>query len=208
MEAIDQFLPPHQRQLLISYEEVNDVIQSRPNKKSSGSDSMPYFLLKYFNPSILLFFTIFFNHCIASAHFPSSWKNAFITAIPKPGKDSSIISNWRPISQLNCISKVFEKLLQIRINRHIPAFNIFQNQFGFLSGHSAEHALARLQADINGGLNNGNITSILALDLRAAFDTVWHDGLVHKLFRLGLNPMLIRIVKSMLNGRSFCVFNW
>lgn len=205
LDEIDNLLPLHQRKLLTSSEEVNSIIQNRPNKKSSGSDSMPYFLLKYLNPSIILFFTIFFNHCIATAHFPSSWKNALITAIPKPGKDSSIISNWRPISQLSCVSKIFEKILQIRINHHIPSFNIFHNQFGFLSGLSAEHALTRVQADINDGLNNGKITSILALDLRAAFDVVWHDGLIHKLCKLGLNPMLIRVVKTMLTGRSFSV---
>lgn len=205
LEEVNSLLPLHHRNLLTSCDEVTDIIQGRPNKKSSGSDSMPYFLLKYLNPSIILFLTVFFNHCIASTHFPASWKNALITAIPKPGKDSSIISNWRPISQLNCVSKVFEKILQIRINRHIPSFNIFQNQFGFLSGLSAEHALARVQADINGGLNNGEITSILALDLRAAFDVVWHDGLIHKLCKLGLNPNLIKIVKSMLNDRSFSV---
>lgn len=207
---------PHHNQLnnnsplspsgLLTYTgELNEIIQSRPNKKSAGHDSMPYFLIKRFSPSIILFLTTLFNHCIANAHFPTSWKYALVTPIPKPGKDASIRSNWRPISQLNCVSKLFEKVLMRRINNTIKNLGIFQNQFGFLSGHSTEHALARLQSDIDSGLNNKQITSILSLDLRAAFDVVWHDGLIHKLCKLGFNPLIIKLIKSMLNGRTFSV---
>lgn len=205
LELVDTFLPQWQRGLLTSSDEVSRVICERPNKKSSGSDTMPFFLIKNFCPSIILFLTIFFNLCIANAHFPSSWKHAIITAIPKPGRDASVISNWRPISQLNCVSKIFERIIMIRINRLISSMDLFRDQFGFLAGNSTNHALARLQADIDGGLNIGKITSILALDLKAAFDVVWHDGLIHKLCKLGFSPILIKIIKTMLSGRTFSV---
>lgn len=46
---------------------------------------------------------------------------------------------------------------------------------------------------------------MVALDLRAAFDTIWHNGLLYEMFRLGVNCFLIRIVQSMLAGRTFSV---
>lgn len=205
LEFVNSLLPEHQRDLLTSAEEVQNIIATRPNKKSSGRDSMPYFLIKKFHPSIILFLVTFFNHCIANAHFPESWKHAIITAIPKPGRDSSIISNWRPISQLNCVSKIYEGVIVSRMNKIFHGLNLFQSQFGFLSGHSTEHALAGVQSDIDAGLNVGKITSILAIDLKAAFDVVWHDGLVHKLCRAGINPILIKIIKAMLTNRTFSV---
>lgn len=103
------------------------------------------------------------------------------------------------------MAKVFENFLANRINCHIDNLDILNNQFGFLRGHSTEHALARLQNYINNGLNTRRITSIVALDLRAAFDVVWHDGLVHKLYKFNLNPILIKIIKSMLHARRFAV---
>lgn len=205
LTAIDNSLPLHQRNLLTHAEEVSTIISSRPNKKSSGHDQMPFFLIKQFCPSIILFLVTLFNQCLASSHFPASWKHATVTSIPKIGKDSSILSNWRPISLLNCISKIFEKILMNRVNREIPHMNILQNQFGFLTGVSSEHALALLQANINTGLNNKQITSIVAIDLKSAFDVVWHDGLIHKLCKLGLNPIIIKTIKNFLTNRSFSV---
>jgi len=55
------------------------------------------------------------------------------------------------------------------------------------------------------GLNNGKVTTAVLLDIRAAFDTVWHHGLLHKLMNLGLSPLLCKIIKSFLDGRSMSV---
>lgn len=190
---------------LTTSEEVSLIAHTRPNKKSSGRDTMPYFIIKKFSPDIFLFLATFFNHCLANCHFPSTWKHAIITPIPKPGKDGTILSNWRPISQLNCVSKIFERILMNRVGKILCNPNLLPNQFGFLSGHSTEHALSRMQADIDDGLNNGKITSILSLDLKAAFDVIWIDGLIHKLCKLGVHPALIKIIKSMLTGRTFAI---
>lgn len=205
LEEINNTLPYAQQNLLTSAEEVSQIIVTRPNKKSCGFDSMPYFLIKKFHPDIILFLSTFFNHLISISYFPECWRHASITPIPKPGKDSSIISNWRPISQLNCISKIFERVIANRLERFNETANIFPDQFGFLPGHSADHALARLQADILRGLNERKVTTLVALDLRAAFDTIWHDGLIMKMVDLGINCHLIKTIQSMLTGRTFTV---
>lgn len=202
---VNESLPLVHRNLFTSASEVMDIIKSRPNKTSTGRDDMPYTIMKSFSFKIILFLATFFNHCLAISHFPDCWKHSIITPIPKPGRDASVITNWRPISQLSCLLKIFEKIYMTRIAKFTATLPILQNQFGFLNGHSTEHALTRIQADIDGGLNGNEITSILAIDLRAAFDVVWHHGLVHKLCKLGYNPHLIKLVQSFLYNRKFRV---
>lgn len=113
LNAINQKLPSHQRGLLTHIGEVENIIGKRPNKKSTGNDGLPFTIIKQFSPLMHLFLTILFNQCLAISYFPEFWKSARVTAIPKPNKDSSVITNWRPISQLCCLSKIFEKLFPI-----------------------------------------------------------------------------------------------
>lgn len=193
------------RGFLTSVEEVADIIKTRPNKKSSGNDGMPFSLIKKLDTQIVRCLTIIFNHLIAISYFPNCWQHAIITPLPKPGKDSSLIENWRPISQLCCTSKIFEKIIANRINNHIHSLDIYKNQFGFLAGNSTYHALAKIQADVNCGLNHGKITTMVALDLKAAFDTIWHDGLLHKMVRLKFPLHIIKLIQKMLDSRSFAV---
>lgn len=166
---------------------------------------MPYTIIKQFDDRVLRGITILFNHLLAIHHFPSSWQHAIITPILKPGKDSTLIENWRPISMLPCIAKILKRIVAPRLNNHIHKLNIYQNQFGFLNGNSTLHAMANLQSDITWGLNNGMVTTMVALELKAAFDTVWHNGLLHKMVKLNFPIHIIKIIQSMLSLRSFHV---
>lgn len=205
LNELNERLPSNRRDLLTCGSEVCDIISAAPPKRSSGPDSMPYFLIKHFSPSVILFLTVLFNHLLSTSYFPAAWKHSIVTPIPKPNKDPSLIENWRPISNLNCVSKIFERLMARRILRVIDGLEIFETQFGFLRGLSTHHALARLQSAIDRGLNDGKFTTFVSLDLRSAFDTVWHDGLVFKLGRLNFPPTLIKIIHSFLSNRSFSV---
>lgn len=201
----NNLLPLHQQNILTSAEEVHNVIKSRPNKKSTGSDNLPFTIIRQFSPTNILFLAILFNHLLAKACFPECWKHALVTAIPKAGKDNDILSNWRPISQLPCISKIFEKIISFRLNNVIHKLGIFENQFGFLKHNSTTHALAKIQDSINAGLGVGELTTVIALDLKAAFDVMWHDGLIYKMNKLGFGPCVCKIVQNFLKNRSFSV---
>lgn len=205
LSKINDILPENLKNILTCTEEVVEIIKSRPNKKSTGSDEMSYFLIKFFGHNIIIFLTILFNHAISQSYFPKIWRSAQVISISKANKDPSILTNWRPISQLQCISKIFEKIMATRIIASTRNKNIFKTQFGFRGKISTEHALGTLQGDIEHGLNDGMITSVVSLDLRAAFDVVWHDGLIHKLVNLKFQPILIKLIKCMLTQRSFTV---
>lgn len=205
LRAINDDLPLTQRNVLTSAEEVAAIIRGAPAKKSTGSDQMPYVVLKTFSPAVILLIVTFFNQLLACAHFPTIWKHAQVTPIPKVGRDSSIITNWRPISNLNCLSKIFERILAGHIALHLDTLDLFPDQFGFLRGHSSVHALGKLQSAVNNGLNDGKFTAFVSLDLRAAFDTVWHDGLLFKMSNLGFPVFLIKTIQSFLANRSFSI---
>lgn len=205
LSDINMILSDDRKNLLTSADEITDIIAKRPNKKSTGTDGTPYYMIKQFSPEIILFLTILFNHLISVSYFPNCWKTALVTPIPKPSKDISVLTNWRPISNLNCISKLFERVIVSRMFYHIRRLNIFQNQFGFLNKLSTQHALGKLQMNIDRGLNNRMATSFVSLDLKAAFDTVWHDGLIFKLGKLGFPASVIKLIKNFLHNRTFAV---
>lgn len=203
--ALNSLLPPSQRGILTSAEEISTIIRLTPNKRSCGSDQMPYLLMKRFVPAIMLLMTVFFNQLLANVYFPTGWKHSLITPIPKAGKDSSIVSNWRPISSLCCISKIFERVLAARITRHIDGLDILKQQFGFLKHHSSVHALGHFHSAVCEGLNNGRFTTLVSLDLRAAFDTVWHEAVVFKMTKLDFPIYIIKMVQAFLRHRTFSV---
>lgn len=194
------------RKNFISTIDLKNVIASRNNKKSSGNDHMPNYALKKLSFLALYWLAILFNHITNVQHIPSNWKFASVTPVPKPSKNNNIVNNWRPISQLPTISKCYEKVLDNMIRLHCIENNLIDPfQFGFQPGSSTVHAIAKIFDDISTGLNRRCPTLAVLIDLQSAFDVIWHDGIVFKLHQLGLNPILIKLIKSFLSDRKFQV---
>lgn len=185
-------------------EEVKRKFKYLNNKKSAGNDKIPNLVLKKLPVNIIIYFTILFNNLLNYAHFPDHWKKAKIMSIPKKGKDNSDPNNYRPISLLSNIGKVYERIINDRIltvcrNKEI----IPENQFGFRKNHSTIHAINKLSSDINWALNRGACLGACLIDLEKAFDTVWLNGLIVKLHKKGFPLILIKLIQSMIYGRSF-----
>jgi hypothetical protein len=130
------------------------------------------------------------------------WKHAVVIPIPKPGKDPSNPSNYRPISLLSSISKVFERIILKRLNTFVSTQNVLPNhQFGFRAAHSTSHQLNRVVRHVKNKIGWSQSTGMLLLDVKKAFDSVWHDTLLHKLIHQGgCNIFLARIIHSFLSG--------
>jgi hypothetical protein len=119
-----------------------------------------------------------FNGILRSGHFPSTWKLGRVILFPKPGKDPSRPENYRPITLLSNISKIFERLLLRHLIPHIP---LRKEQFGFRAEHSTTLQLTRVLHHMQTALHKHEQTGIILLDMEKAFDPVWHEGQVHKL---------------------------
>jgi hypothetical protein len=122
--------------------------------------------------------------------------------LPKPNKDHSSPLNYRPISLLNSLAKLFEKVLLKRLHFALKKL-IREEQYGFKKGHSTTHALLRLVERIALGFNNNKSTIALFLDIERAFGKVWTTGLISKLNQAGVPAHYKHIIHSYLHNRVF-----
>ena len=122
-----------------------------------------------------------FNTSLETSQFPDSWKNARITPIFKDG-DKAEKSNYRPISVLPLISRLFEKLVFNQLHQYLVRNNLIHpGQSGFLKLHSTLTCLIKNTDDWYSGLDTGQMVGTVFIDLKKAFDTVQHDLLCKKL---------------------------
>ena len=139
--------------------------------------------------------------------FPSKFKHALITPLlKKPGLSKSDTSNFRPISNLNTIGKILERLALARLLPHLsvsPSFSPGPLQSAYRKFHSTETALLKLTNDIMDAIDSGKVTILAALDMSAAFDTLNHTTLFHRLENtFGLSRTVHTWIHSYLTNRS------
>ena len=109
-------------------------------------------------------------------------KEGILTTIQKPGKDPALPSSYRPISQLDTIGNLFEKIPLSRNLCEMSGSGLLRNeQFGFRPKHSTSLQLARLVERVSRNFDQRRLTGAIFLDVAKAFDTVWVDGLLYKL---------------------------
>lgn len=180
-------------------------IRSLKCRKSPGPDCIPNIILKNLPRKCIVLLTKILNGCLYLFYYPSTWKIAKVIAIRKPGKSSSLTGSYRPISLLCTLGKVFERLILSRLSRYTDK-HLIGEQFGFRRGHSTVQQLARVAEHVTDNLNRNCSTSMFLLDIEKAFDTVWHEGLLHKLLNIGVPIQLVKLIQSYLKNRYFKVY--
>jgi endonuclease/exonuclease/phosphatase family metal-dependent hydrolase len=187
-------------------EEVIRLAGKLPNKKAPGVDGITNEIIKELPAEAGRRLVAIFNAALRLQHFPTSWKEAKVVVFPKPGKSHRDPANYRPISLLSGLSKLFEKLILARLTSHCEDHNLLPDQqFGFRSQHSCDHQLLRVTNKIAHGLNTNKPTGVVFLDVAKAFDRVWHEGLLFKLILRKFPNSLVNLVASYLGNRSFHV---
>ena len=180
---------------------VRRAIKSCRNSKAFGPDKLSIFHLKNLGPRAIKYITALFNLSVTTCQIPSIWKSSLIIPIPKPGKDTSLGTSYRPISLLCPAAKVLESLILPTINKYLqPA----PDQHGFRPDHSTTSALLQMTTDIAMGFNQRkppDLTICVAVDLSAAFDTVCHNNLLSKINSSQLPPATARWLSCYLRGR-------
>ena len=141
-----------------------------------------------------------FNNNINNGTFPSKLKTADIT--PTHKKNERILKeNYRPISILPAISKIYEKLLADQLNIHFEKI-LSKFQCGFRKGFSAQHCLIYMIEKWKKSLDNKGAAGALLTDLSKAFDCLDHGLLIAKLEAFGLDYPSLNIINSYLSNRS------
>lgn len=188
----------------VSTDELKKTILSSPTK-SCCLDPWPTFLVKDFLDSLTLPITNIINSSLSQGIFPQAFKRAIVTPLlKKPKLDRNEFKNYRPVSNLNFISKVLERVVSIQLSTHINAHNLgCPVQSAYQPFHSTETALLKIKNDIMINLAKGQATALVLLDLSAAFDTIDHALLLHRLSHwFGIKGSALDWFASYLSGRN------
>src|SRR6218665_1842396 len=178
-------LPP------VTYLEVFNLLKSMV-PKSSPMDFIPTPLMVSCSDVFSHLIAHLANLSFAEGCFPSCFKSALVTPLlKKPNLDPGNLSNFRPISNLNNISKILERLFLTRIRNHITycgcdrlnkkISSVLISQLVYREGYSTETALISTLDNIFSSIDNGKACLSVCLNLSAAFDTVDHQLLLSKL---------------------------
>jgi hypothetical protein len=186
----------------ISCREVKAEVESLKIRKAPGHDNIPNCVLKNLSSSAFEFLTIIYNACLRASYFPLDWKIGKVVAISKPGKDRKLPRNYRPITLLSTIGKIFEKLILNRLLDFEAEKRILKDQqFGFRSKHSTTQQIVRIVETAALRFSENKSTAMVMLDIAKAFDSVWHEALVHKLHTYAFPMYLVKMIKSFLENR-------
>ena len=181
---------------------IRDAICKMKTSKGSGNDNISSYFLKISLPFITKSLCCIFNKSILKCVFPAQWKIARVTPIFKEG-DKNAKSNYRPISVLPVISRLFEKLVYNQLYEYMSTNGLIAScQSGFRAHHSTTTALLKCTDDWLNGIDAGKYAGVVFVDLKKAFDTVDHGILLQKLAHYGVQGHELEWFKSYLSKRT------
>ena len=185
--------------------EIIEIVNDLKSKKSSGIDCICNFMLKEIIDSLSLNLCKMINCTLDKGFFPSVFKTAKVMPLFKKG-NPKIVNNYRPISLLSCISKVFEKVMLKRLTKFINKHNVlYEGQYGFRKNRSTVDACLDLVGNIITELEKNNYTIGIFLDMSRAFDTIKLSILLKKLEHYGIRGIAQQWIASYLCDRKLKV---
>ena len=192
----------------ITEEDTIKAIDNLENKNSSGHDGISNKLLKLIGHVLCKSLTLIINQMLTSGIFPDAFKTAKIILIHKKG-DSALLSNYRPISLLPTISKIFERIIYNQLYQYFNDNGLLaEQQYGFRSQHSTEYAATKLIDHISQEMDSGKTPGALYIDLSKAFDTLSFEIILYKLKYYGvMGTELCLLTDYLTNRRQYVRFN-
>ena len=175
VNSLNQFIPT-------DHEEVAKIIMGM-NNKNSPTDIIPTVVLKNCVDIFAHAISHLANMSFATGIFPTSFKRGHvIPLLKKKGLNASDPSNYRPITNLTTISKILEKLVlsRLKLQVHLSG-NFSEYQSAYRSGHSTESALLKVTDDLNATMDSKSCSTLLSLDISAAFDMIDINRLINRL---------------------------
>ena len=183
----------------IDFNEVDKAIRQLNNNKAPGHDNIQAEHIKYGGQLLIKQLVSLYNLIIQNSYLPKSWKKGIIIPIHKGNKKPhNELDSYRPVTLLPVLYKLFETILNNRILTwtHLEHHNFPSvQQQGFQKQLSCATTAFTLHETIN-TINEQNSTAFMAfLDIRKAFDTVWHPGIFQKLYEFGIKGKTFKIIQ-------------
>ena len=185
----------------IDKEEVEREIKNLRLRKAPGWDLVTAEHIKYGGENLKTIITWIINAMIICEDIPTHFKKGLIVPIPKPGKDSAIKDNNRGITLLCVIYKLFENVMIKREDAFLHSSQTIEDiQRAGQVKCASMHSSFLVQETVTHHLNKGSTVYAAFLDTKNAFDTVWVDGLLYKLYRAGMHIKTWRLILKSYTG--------
>ena len=165
----------------------SEIISSLKHNKAAGSDDVDPEHIIFWGPSLARHLCLLFNAMLSATHIPAAFSHGIVIPISKTrNKDYSCPSNYRGITILSNLSKVLKKLILSKVlSQDCPStLNILQGSFR--TCHSCLHSAFVYQETVQLVRERNGMVFVAFLDVRKAFETVWHKGLMVKAYRKGI----------------------
>ena len=181
-------------------EEINKIIKSINPQKATGPDKIPPKIVKLSADIVDSHFTNLIIDDIERDSYSDNGKTASVRPLYKK-KDRQKVENYRPVSILNCFSKIYEKYIHEQFK---PFLNVFLSQFicAYRENYSSCHVLVRLIENWKESLDKNFVTGAVLMDLSKAFDCIPHDLLIAKLHAYGFSLKAATFIYSYLKRRK------
>ena len=183
--------------------EVNKYLKNVNVNKSIGEDKLPPKILQISANVIDKPLMTVINVSISEMTFPNQSKNAAVVPIFK-SEDKIDKKNYRPVSILNSVSKIFENVIKDQVT---PFFDTFLSIFvtAYRQSYSSQHVLLRLIEDWRYCLDQSKLVGIILMDLSKAFDCILHHLLIAKLNAYGVDSSALTYIYSYMKERKQAV---
>ena len=159
-------------------EEITDIVSSI-TIKTSPVDPLPAPVLELVIKDLTPHILTLVNLSLSTGSVEGLKESVVIPILKKHNLNFEILNNFRPITNIEFISKIIEKVVLNRLNQHMNANNLHTSeQFGYKKGHSTEHVILEIVDEVLIGFEKGTATLVVLLDLSAAFDTVDQEKLM------------------------------
>jgi hypothetical protein len=189
--------------LVITQQAVEKYLGALDINKGYGPDNIPPLFLRMCHKSLAYPVSVLFNISLISGLMPEIWKRSYVVPVFKSG-DKHNICNYRPISKLSTIAKLFEKIIYDILYPFIRP-TIINQQHGFVDRRSTETNLCELMHRVTTAMHEGHQVDVIYTDYSKAFDKISHPLLLSRLNEVGIHGDLLRWLQSYLRDRSQAV---
>ena len=176
----------------VCLQELKFIIVSLGNT-AVGHDEIHNRCLKNGNKLLFQHLVKIYNSSLSMGFIPEAWKLGHVILLPKPDKNPHEIQFYRPITVLSCLGKLIERIIKHRLTLFAESHHLLPN---------TNENLLHLTHDVCSNLHQSRKVALVDFDIKQAFDSVWHNGLLFKLKQMRIPDYLWQWCKQFLNGRN------
>lgn len=183
--------------------EIEAALTTAKVSSAPGSDGISHGLLKQWAKKDMAYFVALFDSWLRAGNFPSELKCSNVILLAKKAGKAAEISNTRPISLLDSMGKLFERVIDNRLMHEVESRNLLSTaQFGYRGGKRLEQALLLLDAATKRACAAEKREIVVQLDISGAFNNVLHQAIVDELERMEIDTYVIDIIADYLTDRK------